>query len=305
MTSPTGTSGSGMEKAELSRDGRLAAVLMGTTIEIWDTAKEKEPVLGALSILDPQMRDRATTAFAFSPDGKSLAVQVVTKDEVNTLTFWDLTTMRQIGKVAADLGYPANGGAVVFQPDGRSVIAAPTFGRVAFPSGEVITKGATGLEVDSISDDGTTLYTHPRGFRPYIRLWDTRTLQPVGQDLSTGPVYPPLSAPERATAVSPDGRLFATVHESQPGYQIKVWDSRTRQQIGVPLTGPTGAVGEFGVIGFTPDGSAVTGVDEYGRFFTYTLAPARLVRDLCATSGPLTEQEWKPHIPDVSYRKTC
>ncbi|MFJ3201589.1 hypothetical protein [Streptomyces sp. NPDC086989] len=177
-------------------------------------------------------------AFAFSPDGRSLAVQVVTKDEVNTFTFRDLTAMRQIRKVSAALGYPANGGPVTFQPDGASVIAAPMFGRVAFPSGEVITKGGPSLEVDPVSDDGTTPYTHPRGFRPYIRLWDARTLRPMGQDLSTGPVRTSLSAPETATAVSPDGRLFATVHASRPGHQIKVWDSRTRTQLGVPLTGP-------------------------------------------------------------------
>ncbi|MEU8438473.1 hypothetical protein AB0F18_37400 [Streptomyces sp. NPDC029216] len=302
VASDDGSSGHGMEKIELSHDGRLAAVLRYTTIEIWDTTRAKNPILGRLSVLEPDRRDGATTAFAFSPDGKSLAVQVVTKDEVNTLTFWDLTTMRRIREVSANLGYPGNGGAVIFQPDGASVIAAPMFGRVAFPSGEVITKGSPSLEVDSLSDDGATLYTHARGYRPYIRLWDARTLQPVGQDLSTGPVSPPLSAPERVTAASPDGRLFATVHESQPGYQIKVWDSRTRTQLGVPLTGPPK---EIVVLAFTPDGSAVTAVDKNARLFTYAVAPPQLIKDLCARSGALTEQEWRTHIPDVPYRKTC
>ncbi|MFG2368847.1 hypothetical protein ACGFY3_45870 [Streptomyces mirabilis] len=46
-------------------------------------------------------------------------------------------------------------------------------------------------------------------------------------------------------------------------------------------------------------------MDKHGRFFTDTIAPARLVRDLCARSGPLTKQEWKTHIPDIPYRKTC
>lgn len=56
---------------------------------------------------------------------------------------------------------------------------------------------------------------------------------------------------------------------------------------------------------FSPDGSASTAVDENGRFFTRALAPARLIRGLCAGSGPLTEQEWKAHIPDVPYRRPC
>ncbi|WP_159100461.1 nSTAND1 domain-containing NTPase [Streptomyces lunaelactis] len=309
MTSVVGSTGQLVDKMQPSRDGRLLAVVADTQIEIWDTAKKKPSLLGSLSILEKDQSGGATQpypfapdkAVAFSPDSKSLAVQVV-KAQTNTLTFWDLTTMRRIREVHADLGYPSNGGAVFFQPDGKSVIAAPNLGRVAFPSGRVITKGAPSLEVDSTSDDGATIYTYPRKFRPYIRLWDAQTLLPEGNDLRTGAVTPPLLTPERASAASSDGRLFATVHQSGPTYQIKVWDSRTRTQLGAPLTG---YIDEIVALAFAPDGSALTSMDRYGRFFTYTIAPAQLIRDLCAKSGPLTEQEWKTYIPDIPYRKTC
>lgn len=302
LTSRTEGTGWVVDEIQLSRDGRRLAILSGTRIEIWDTGKKKASMLGSLSILKQDQFDGATTAFAFSPDGKSLAVQVVTDDETNVLTFWDLTTMRRIREVRADLGYPGNGGAVFFQPDGKSVIAAPNFGRVAFPSGRVVTKGSPSMEVDSVSEDGATLYTYPRGFRPYIRFWDARTLQPDGEDLRTGPVYPPSGVPERATAATPDGRLFATVHRSSPGFQIKVWDRHTGTELGVPLTGP---LDEILALAFSPDGSTLTGVDRHGRFFTETIAQTRLIRDLCARSGPLTKQEWKTHIPDIPYRNPC
>ncbi|MGW1892260.1 nSTAND1 domain-containing NTPase [Streptomyces sp. NPDC002004] len=301
LTSRREDTGRPVDEMQLSRDGRRLGILSGTTIEIWDTGRKKGSMLGSLSILRQDQTDGATTAFAFSPDDKSLAVQVVTKDETNVLTFWNLTTMRRIHEVRANLGYPDNGGAVLFQPDGKSVIAAPNFGRVAFPSGRVVTKGSPNLEVNSASADGATLYTYPRGFRPYVRFWDARTLQPDGEDLRTGPAYTP-GLPERATATSPDGRLFATLYQSRPGYEIKVWDSRTRSQLGVSLTGP---LDEIVALAFTPDGSALTGVDRHGRFFAYTIAPAQLIRDLCAKSGPLTEREWKAHIPDIPYRKSC
>ncbi|MGW3956366.1 nSTAND1 domain-containing NTPase [Streptomyces sp. NPDC004752] len=309
VTSVAGSKGHSVEGIRLSRDGQLLAVLSDTQIEIWDTAKKKPSLLGSLSIYE---KDRPgggkqpypfspDKAFAFSPDSKALAVQVV-KAQTNTLTFWDLTTMRRIREVRADLGYPSNGGAVFFQPDGKSVIAAPNLGRVAFPSGRAITKGIPSLEVDSVSNDGATLYTYPRGFRPYIRLWDAQTLLPKGNDLRTGAVSLSLNTPETATAASPDGRLFATVHQAGPTYQIKVWNSRTRTQVGAPLTTYND---QIVALAFAPDGSTLTSVDKHGRFFTHTIGPAQLIRDLCAKSGPLTEREWKTYIPDIPYRKTC
>ncbi|MCX4808771.1 WD40 repeat domain-containing protein [Streptomyces sp. NBC_01214] len=291
-----------LRHVQLSRDGQRLAALHGTEVEIWDTTKEKASMLGSMPVIEPDRTDRATIGFAFSPDGTALAVQVILKDETNILSFWDLTTMRLIREVRASLGPPRSEGAVLFAPDGKSVIAAPHFGRVAFPSGEVLTKGAASMDVDSISDDGTMLYTHPRGDRPYIRLWDARTLQPAGDDLRTGSVSAPTLAQDRGAAASPDGRLFATVHKSEPGYQIKLWDSRTRSQLGVPITG---LVDEIVAVAFAPDGSALTSVDKDGRIYTHTIAPAQLIRDLCARSGGLTEEQWKAHIPDVPYRKTC
>ncbi|MFF5808662.1 protein kinase [Streptomyces sp. NPDC012746] len=300
----TVTSGSSdsLRYVQLSRDGQRLAALHGTKVEIWDTTKEKASMLGSLPVIEPDRTDRATIGFAFSPGGTALAVQVVLKDETNILSFWDLTTMHLIREVRAGLGPPRSEGAVLFAPDGKSVIAAPHFGRVAFPSGEVLTKGAASMDVDSISDDGTVLYTHPRGDRPYVRLWDAQTLRPAGEDLRTGSVSAPTLAQDRGATASPDGRLFATVHESEPGYQIKLWDSRTRSQLGVPITG---LVGEIVALAFAPDGSTLTSVDKDGRFYTHAIAPGQLIQDLCARSGGLTEEQWKAHIPDVPYRKTC
>ncbi|WP_269857248.1 WD40 repeat domain-containing protein [Streptomyces sp. RPT161] len=119
-------------------------------------------------------------------------------------------------------------------------------------------------------------------------------------------ISPPLSGQDSATAVSPDGRLFATVHQSGTGYQVKVWDRCTGSELGVPLTTPDhDTFDEILALTFSPDGSTLTGVDKDGRFFTYTMAPARLIREPCTESGGLTKQEWQAHIPDGPYLKTC
>ncbi|WP_285495387.1 WD40 repeat domain-containing protein [Actinomadura sp. NBRC 104425] len=249
------------------------------------------------SPLDPGQVSGALQEFAFSPDERSLAIETVMPNGDNALAFWDLTGPRRIFQTRARLGY--DGGAkILFAPDGKSLVAAPFFGRVAFPSGRVLTRGSAALQADAQTDDGTTLISQPSLYRPYIRRWDARTLKQSGDDLRIGKVIPS----NETASVSPDGRLFATAHQVSPNYQIKLWDGRARAQLGVPLTGP---VDEVVATTFTPDGSALVSVDKMGRFHTYATAPARLIRKLCGKSGQLTRDEWETHIPDVPYRETC
>ncbi|MFJ9825829.1 protein kinase [Streptomyces sp. NPDC101160] len=294
-----------VEDVRLSRDGRVLAALRYTGIEIWDLGGKsagKATARGTLTVIQASERNGTDVAFGFSPDARTLAVQVVKTDGTNRLTFWDLTTMRPSHETKADLGPAPNGGAVLFAPDGRSLVAAPNFGRVAFPSGAVLTKGSPGLQADSLSDDGTKLYGHARGSRPTIRTWDAQRLTPMGEDLRTGIVAGSVLNPENATAVSSDGRLFATAHQAGVLRQIKLWDSRGRIQLGVPMTA---SHEDIVAMVFAPDGKTLTAVDAKGRTITYPLDPQRLIRDLCARSGGLTEEEWQAHIPDVPYRKTC
>lgn len=287
----------------LSADGRLLAVQSSlTTIEIWDLAKKKK--LGTFPTpLNWKQSSGALQEFAFSPDNRSFAAQVVMPDGTNALRFWDLTTMHRIRDIRAKLGFDGNGSAVLFDPSGTSVIAAPNFGRVAFPSGRIITKSAGNLQMNAISDDGSTVYSYPQGSQPYLRTLDARTLLPAGEDLRTGAVS---TESGHTVAVSPDSRLFATVHED-PGEQaqITVWDSRTHSQLGPPFTGTLDPSGSVVAVTFAPDGSTLISVDQNGRLLTHAVTPAKLIRDLCTKSGSLTEQEWKAHIPDVPYRRTC
>ncbi|MFH9089327.1 WD40 repeat domain-containing protein [Streptomyces sp. NPDC017673] len=287
----------------LSPDGRLLAVQSGVPeVEIRDLARKKR--LGTLPTpLDRDQSSGAMQNFAFSPDNRSFAAQAVMPDGTNALRFWDLTTMHRIRDVRAKLGYDGNGSAVFFDPGGTSLIAAPNFGRVAFPSGRVLTKSAGNLQMNAISDDGSTVYSYPQGFQPYLRTLDARILLPVGEDLRTGAVSTE-SGP--TVAVSPDGRLFATVHRDLgEQVQIMVWDSRTHSQLGPPFTGTPDPSGSVVAVTFSPDGSMLTSVDKDGRFLTHAVTPAKLIRELCTRSGSLTEQEWKAHIPDVPYRGTC
>ncbi|MFI0374037.1 protein kinase [Actinomadura sp. 1N219] len=302
-----------MSEALFNRDATMLAGLAAdhSAIEIWDVNNKSR--LGRLTTpLNGEPLERTTQTMAFSPDGKSLAFYVVRPNGKHSLTFWNLTTMKKVYETTEQIGcYSAltailgtSEVSLTFRPDGGSVLAAPCFGLVEHPSGRLVrTKGPVGAIVDAVSRDGTTFYTFPRGGAPWVRFWDARTLRPKGEDLRTGPVS---ATDASGTALSPDGGMVATVHQTGPligeTYQIKLWDVRSRTQLGVPLTG---SIGEITALAFSPDGKALTSVDKNGRINVHDIARTRLVRALCSQSGRLSKREWQQHIPDIPYRKSC
>ncbi|NUP00380.1 MAG: hypothetical protein HOW59_20880 [Nonomuraea sp.] len=295
----------------LSRDGRLLAVLSAdnSRIEIWDSASGSR--LGGVPTPLAGVRSSGNLlSYAISPDGRSLAVEALTGDGDNRLAFWDLATMSRVREFRAPLGcinrgiaiLRNDGSAVLFRPDGKTLIAAPCFGVVEFPSGRIITKGSPSLQVDAISPDGSTLYTYPRAHRPTVKTWDARTLRPVGEELRTGTTW---AWTGNGTAASHDGSMLATAHMTgsyaDPRYEIKLWDTRARTQLGLPLP----VAGEVVAMAFTADGSTLVSIDKQGKISTFPIERSRLIRDLCTASGALSEREWNTHIPDIPYRDTC
>ncbi|MFD7864570.1 WD40 repeat domain-containing serine/threonine protein kinase [Streptomyces sp. NPDC059783] len=283
----------------LSGNGKRLAVVVTDGVGLWDTSGAAGASLGRLDAATGAGGDRGVvTDAAFSPDGRSLAVLTFLPDKSKALTFWDVRTLRRIREVRAPRDYTGDAGTVLFRPDGKSVVVAPDFGLVAFPSGRIVDHAPSGLNAALMNRDGTRLYAPPEANRPFVRTWDADTLRPLGDDLRTGPA----TADAVSGAVSPDGRLLATVHEAGTRDLIKVWDTRTGAQFGVSLTG---GADEIVALSFTADGSSLVSVDKGGTFTARPLEAAGLARRLCAVSGPLTEEEWKEYVPDVPYRKTC
>ncbi|WP_433714488.1 WD40 repeat domain-containing serine/threonine protein kinase [Nocardia sp. CA-084685] len=93
----------------------------------------------------------------------------------------------------------------------------------------------------AFSPDGTLLATG--SWDTTVRIWDTRTHQPVEQPLTDhdDQVY--------SVAFSPDGTLLAT---GSWDTTVRIWDTRTHQPVGQPLTGHTGRVNS---VAFSPDGA--------------------------------------------------
>ncbi|MEU1407281.1 trypsin-like peptidase domain-containing protein [Streptomyces sp. NPDC005728] len=291
----------------LSPDGRLLAVRSRPNeAQIWDL--DKRVRLGTL----PGELSGITKKVAFSPDGRTYVTydrvkNIGPKGVVNSLRFYDLRTMKLIRKETFTLKVSLIdfSTTVTFRPDGKAVIVSPLLGTVAVPSGRVLVHGTAELHLDGFSPDGATAYRNPDSDEGSLTFLDPRTLRPQGEALDVGG----LAAALIPTAHSPNGRLIAAVYDDTTitnqvakANAIKIWDLRTRRQLGPALTGSTD---DIELTTFTRDDSTLVTLDEQGELRAYTVSPARLVHELCATSGGLTEKEWQTHIPDVPYRKTC
>ncbi|MFI6518227.1 WD40 repeat domain-containing serine/threonine protein kinase [Spirillospora sp. NPDC050679] len=282
---------------KLSRDGRLLAMARGDRdeeIEIWDLARRTR--LGVLPASVPPTSELGSN-FAqdldFSPDNRSL-VRRQTERGAAVLKFWDLTAMKVIREMREGPGV------VEFRPDGKAVLAAPGPGLLAFPSGKLIKGGAEKLWPARFSNDGKTLFQDPESDSSKILSFDAQTLRQKGDGLRTGPL--PAGGGPPPVAHSPDDRLVATPHGNGEATQIRLWDLRTRTQLGTALTGHL----DFVVaMAFTPDGSELISVGHDGTFARHTIAPRPLADGLCAKAGALTRAEWESRIPDVPYRRTC
>ncbi|WP_408909883.1 nSTAND1 domain-containing NTPase [Streptomyces luteolus] len=293
----------------LSPNGRLLAVRHSLKrVRIWDTVKGTR--LGTL----PGSLGGITTTVAISPDGRTYVTydpegSAGSKGYVHALRFYDLRTMKLIKKRSFVLrtslvDFTTK---MAFRPDGKAVTVSPLLGTVAVPSGKVLVPGTQRLHLDGYSPDGTTAYTNPTNVQGVLSFLDPRTLRPEGEPLEVG-VVPSL---EDVPVHSPDGRLVAVKREGAEAAdqvlaeadEVRLWDVRTRRQIGPVLADPRGSVSP---ITFTADGSTLIAADSQGDFRSYPVSRSRLTRELCAMSdGGLTEREWEEHIPDVPYRETC
>jgi WD40 repeat protein len=291
----------------LSPDGRLLAVRSRQNeVQIWDLLKRTR--LGTL----PGVLSGIRKTVAFSPDDRTYVTYdrvkyLGPKGAVNSLRFYDLRTMKLIRKKTFTLktGLLDFSSTVTFRPDGKAVTVSPLLGTVAVPSGKVLLPGTPDLHLDGFTPDGATAYSDPTNDQNNLTFLDPRTLRPQGVALNVGHLAPALIP----TAHSPNGRLIAAVYDDttitnqlSKANEIKIWDLRTRRQLGPALPGPTG---DIALTTFTRDNSTLVALDDQGTFRTYTISPSQLVHELCATSGGLTKKEWKTHIPDVPYRKTC
>ncbi len=217
-----------------SPDGQWLAVGGSSSIWLWDTHSDSDPV-----ILEGHIGP--VTSVAFSPNGQLLA----SASADQTVIVWDIATHQPIGQPL--LGHTDVVFGVAFSPNGQVLASGSDDGMVILwdvathqPIGEPLIGYGDGILGVAFSPDGKLLATGSRD--KYIVLWDVATHQRVGQTL-TGH-----TAEVTALAFSPDGELLASASRDNT---IWLWDVATHQLIRQPLTGHVHWVLS---LAFSPDG---------------------------------------------------
>jgi WD40 repeat protein len=222
----------GVHGISFSPAGKTVAALSGTRVLLWETRTGRpRGTVPSFAVPEGSPR-RMVTTFAFTPDGRALAVAYRTAfREAGEVEFWELPR----GKVRATLrGHAGAVGSLAFSPDGRLLTTAGgevlvwdlvTPGRA--PPVQVTPKATLKghtfwVESVAFSRDGKTLASVGHG-DSRVRLWDAATGRPRGSLTdSPGELHAVTFTPDGTTLVAGGG------DQLQPG-AVLLWGASGRK----------------------------------------------------------------------------
>jgi WD40 repeat protein len=283
----------------ISPDGRTLAAdnRADHSVLLWDIADPAAPVPLGPPLTGPT---ESVEDLEFSRDGRFLA----SASDDGMARLWDVTDPR--APVAVAELRPAGESDYVFQvrfsPDSRTLVATTSVGTVAFwdltdprrPGrlGAPLALAQDIIYAAAFDPDGRVLAVGSSN--GVVSLWDVDDpTRPRGITAVTE-----LDGHIQTLAFSSDGRYLAGGARGR----IQIW--RVVDGGLDPFAGLDRARESTWSVEFAPEGHTLAAAS--GDVKLWDVDPEGIATRICATAGePLTEAEWRKHVPGAAYRPAC
>jgi WD40 repeat protein/tetratricopeptide (TPR) repeat protein len=208
-----------VEDLVFSPDGKLLATTSTEwMVRLWETDTGQQ-------YGQPLNHEAQVGVVAFGPEGRLLA----TGSHDQTVRLWDFASGQPYSRPLRHQGYLLH--RVIFSPDGRflassvAVRGTTRIWRAYQPLRTEVVAQRSGIGADAISPDGKVGAMISDNT---VHLWDTETFKALGEPLRH-------DSQVSTIALSPDGKLLATVSGIYPKTTIMLWDVDTGDLIGTLL----------------------------------------------------------------------
>ena len=223
---------------------QVVSVSWPETVRIWNALTGRE-------LMTLKGHTKGVKYAAFNPDGKQI-ITVSNNVFGNNIKIWDTQTGQEIRELR---GHTVAVNFASFSPDGKRIIAASGDKTITIwdtQTGEELRKYEQFENVDSVtfSPDGNRIVSISNSlFGHTVQIWDAYTGQGLKELKGHTKVI-------NSAVFSPNGKYIVSASDDGT---VRIWDSRTGEQIGDVLKGHTAKV-EYAT--FSPNGRQIVSASE-------------------------------------------